>query len=607
MKYIKLFEAFESNILSKTLSYLSDKSKDNFLKSIRSYCSKIDFPLSKISDDYFKYLPYSKALKDVISAEDIVEDCKATSDELFGDKAVTGDICTGGKIKRKWGKSIRSVDCSKCLGTGKIKVGDPDAPKGYELIKFWIDDKKDIVTVTLTDGKGVTDTSKSIGGYTAFGKVYYHRDYRDLHDIPNLQTVFIKWEDRRDPTLGTIYKTGGRIYVIHNNSLQDGAAPSSLSGDDWEKYGKYSWSVGSNGSYYTIQMCEKSVEDGEINYYNYNKVTDFTFKGSKTPLSPQKLEGVNFAIVFDTGKLKNSEYIKKSKINADRKETKSGIIGGKLGISDKDIKNQNLDKYIKALASKNIKGEMSDLMNLDTYIFRVLGGKNLIFKFINDEVKDIDKIINSFFNMLKVNEEYGSKYDDYEEEYYKGKIIDFIEKNPHLSAEINDEYRNIYRENEKLYNPHPVSIILKYLCDKYISGKHHGDSEESTHTSNIKSILTDLFKKSMVENQKINDEVKKSKSQILSVIIDVSEHIYNKLKSFGKVETLIDAELLQQKIISINNVLNNDRWYFSKFIKGKKTPNDFIKLRYPNKEAQEKELEKLKAGAEEIKKIIDRI
>ncbi len=600
MKYIKLFEAFESNILSKTLSYLSDKSKDNFLKSIRSYCGKIDFPLSKISDDYFKYLPYSKALKDVISAEDIVEDCKATSDELFGDKAVGGDICTGGKIKRKWGKGIRSVECPKCLGTGKIKVGDPDAPKGYELIKFWIDDKKDIVTVTLTDGKGVTDTSKSIGGYTAFGKVYGRYDYRDLSDIPNLQTVFIKWEHRRDPTLGTIYNTGDRIYVIHNNSSQDGA---SSSGDDWKKYGKYSWSVGINGSYYTIQMCQKSVEDGEINYYNYNRVTDFTFKGSKTPLSTKKLEGVNFAIVFDTGKLKNSEYIKKSKINADRKETKSGIIGGKLGISDKDIKSQNLDKYIKALASKNIKGEMSDLMNLDTYIFRVLGGKNLIFKFINDEVEDIDKIINSFFKMLKVNEEYGSKYDDYEEEYYREKLVEFMEQNPHLRDKMNNEYRLIYRKNDQI----PVLKVLKYLYDKYIIGKHHDDSEESTPTSNIKSMLTDLFKKSMEENQKINDEVKKSKSQILSVVIDVSEHIYNKLKSFGKVETLIDAELLQQKIKSISNVLGNDRWYFSKFIKGRKTPNDFIKLRYPNKEAQEMELEKLKAGAEEIKKNIDRI
>ena len=600
MKYIKLFEAFESNILSKTLAYLSDQSKKDFMKSIKSFCDKIDFPLSKLSDEYFQYLPYNKALKMVISSEDKVEDCKATSKEIFDDKG-TDDICTGGKLERKWGKSTRKVDCPKCIGTGKIKVGDANAPNGYELIKFWIDDKKDIVAVTLTDGK--KSKTSNIGGYETFGKIFKGRDHNQLRsNIEHLQKIFIEWNNRYDssPYLATFYKDDYSCFAIHDNRNKNGGTPYN---SGWNKYGRYSWDL-SGGDYKQIQMCRISSNDGEIDYYHYNKITNSNFKDTGESSSNQSLESSQFAIVFDTGKLKKSEYIKKTEISKGRLDTKSGIIGGKLGISDKDIKSQNLDKYIKALASKNIKGEMSDLMNLDTYIFRVLGGKNLIFKFINDEVEDIDKIINSFFKMLKVNEEYGSKYDDYEEEYYREKIIEFMEENPHLREKINNEYRLIfYRKNDQI----PSLKILKYLYDKYIIGKHHDDSEEYTPTSNIKSMLTDLFKKSMGENQKINDEVKKSKSQILSVVIDVSEHIYNKLKSFGKVETLIDAELLQQKIKSISSVLGNDRWYFSKFIKGKKTPNDFIKLRYPNKESQEKELEKLKAGAEEIKKIIDRI
>ncbi len=47
MKFIKLFEAFESNILPKTLNFLSEDSKKTFLKKVKSYCDNIDFPYSK--------------------------------------------------------------------------------------------------------------------------------------------------------------------------------------------------------------------------------------------------------------------------------------------------------------------------------------------------------------------------------------------------------------------------------------------------------------------------------------------------------------------------------------------------------------------------------
>jgi len=148
---------------------------------------------------------------------------------------------------------------------------------------------------------------------------------------------------------------------------------------------------------------------------------------------------------------------------------------------------------------------------------------------------------------------------------------------------------------------------LEYLYRKYVKGLSVDNSvDDNDKTTGIKNTLITLFDKSIRENQMISNEIKKSTSELLRVVLDVSEHIYNKLKSFGKVETLIDVELLQQKIISINNVLNNDRWYFSKFIKGKNSPKDFSGT-YPNKKTKDEYLEKLKVGAEEIKKIIDRI
>ena len=56
MKYLKLFEAFQSKKLSKTLTFIKDKvSKDIFIKQIDQICKLLDFPNSELSDDYFQY------------------------------------------------------------------------------------------------------------------------------------------------------------------------------------------------------------------------------------------------------------------------------------------------------------------------------------------------------------------------------------------------------------------------------------------------------------------------------------------------------------------------------------------------------------------------
>ena len=62
MKYLMLFEAFESKILSKTLGYINTSDKSSFMDRIKRLCKTIDFPLSKMSDEYFEYLPFKSAL-----------------------------------------------------------------------------------------------------------------------------------------------------------------------------------------------------------------------------------------------------------------------------------------------------------------------------------------------------------------------------------------------------------------------------------------------------------------------------------------------------------------------------------------------------------------
>jgi uncharacterized protein (UPF0335 family) len=612
MKYLKLFEAFESNILSKTLSYLSDDSKKDFMDKISKFCTKIDFPKSKLTDDYFQYLPFSTALKKVISAEDKLEDCKAKSEEVFGEKGIKDDICTGGKLKRTWGDRTRNVDCPKCLGTGKIKVSNPDAPEGYELIKFWVNDKKDIVNITITDGKAAQQDN--IEGYVGYGDVYLgendnRRRVGNLSQIQHLSKVIIKWHSSDKPCLATIFHERGDTYVIHNNGYKNGGTPND---GDWRKYGRHGWDLGSY-DYNTIQMVKPS-DKKELNYYLYNKSTDSELKTTNRPSSQGSLDGAQFAIVFDTGKLKKSEYTKRTEIVKGRSELRKGLVGGRLGLSNDAIKKQNLDKYIKALATKDIKGDVSDLQSLDNYIFRILGGKNVIFKMLKGETGDVVKVIEGFFKMLKVNEEYG--YNDWDDtssrsdkikEWYRTELVNYM----------NSREGKIYRDDinsqySKLQNDMSEYDTLEFLYNKYIKGVD-SSVDGNDKTTGVKNTLITLFERSIKENQRINNEIKSFfantrisafDKQILRSVLSVSELIYEKLKSFGKIENLIDAELILQKIKTINDVITNSRWDFYDYIKGKKDVFDFNSR---TKSISDEYRSKLSSSVEEIKNLINKI
>ena len=91
LKYIQLFEAFDSKVLSKTLGYIKEPNdREKFLNVIKKMCSSIDYPLSKLNDDYFEYLPFKKALKVAAMTGD--EPCEATSVKQFPQYSVEGAV-----------------------------------------------------------------------------------------------------------------------------------------------------------------------------------------------------------------------------------------------------------------------------------------------------------------------------------------------------------------------------------------------------------------------------------------------------------------------------------------------------------------------------------
>lgn len=148
LKYLKIFEAFESIKLSKTLNYIKDpKSKNTFMELLKTIANQMDLPLSKYSDEYFQYLPFNKALSLNFTIGD--EPCDATSEQSYPGFGVPGASCDKGMVDRKWGRSVRKAKCTVCNGTGiKKKSVYP-----IKWLKFWFDKDGKYITTTGTDGQ----------------------------------------------------------------------------------------------------------------------------------------------------------------------------------------------------------------------------------------------------------------------------------------------------------------------------------------------------------------------------------------------------------------------------------------------------------------------
>lgn len=235
LKYIQLFEAFDSKVLGKTLGYIKDSNdREKFFNQIKKMCSSIDYPLSKLSDDFFEYLPFKKALKVAAMTGD--EPCEATSKSEFPQYAVEGAKCEKGKIKRMWGARTREVVCPVCNGTG-VK------PKRSELklLKFWFTSEGKYVATTMVDG--------IIRGHQKSSTGISHRisDYIIGNRVDNLGTLnggeTVKLNINSEEMIAYIIKDRTRYYAIQNKA--SGSSPDNISSRVWQKFGRYSWVLGS--------------------------------------------------------------------------------------------------------------------------------------------------------------------------------------------------------------------------------------------------------------------------------------------------------------------------------------------------------------------------
>lgn len=501
LQYIKLFEAFESTKLSKTLGYIKNsKDKSSLLDRIKRLCNSIDFPYSKLSDEFFDYLPFKKALE----KSDIVTDdpCEATSKSEFPDYAIEGEKCTNGKIKRLWGSRSREVVCPTCSGTG-IK------PKKSEmkLIKFWFNSDGKYVATTGVDGvirpKSLkrTEFSKKLSNYDVTPKILTHDEVRNLRTgdivLMKIQGVDI---------ITYIYKDGSRVYALQDE--HDGSTPS---GSAWRQVARYGWSL-TRGEYEDAKILKPKKQKEEVkleaNPYEWNVGIEFGWGGGLQTSSGKDVENeikdAHFAIIMDFGKIKKSEFVKKYDMTLQRADAKSG---SKLdpSQSDKEIKKRNIERYMNEL-SKRL-DISSDITNCNKLISKSLGYRNALYTIIPTSVTaELSTIIDYYLRIMSG--------DDDSKSYYVDKMKDKVHE------------------------------LFKWSQTRNITISNNLDS----------------LRKKLVES----GEDRKLQVEFLDKFNELSASVYKKFADYN-IESIEDFEIICQKMISIKNILKSDRYGLSRF------------------------------------------
>ena len=519
LKYLRLFEAFESIKLSKTLKFVNNSSRESFLTVLKAIGNSIDFPISKFSDEYFEYLPFKKALDLNFSQEDTP--CDATSKQAFPEFGIDGEVCDKGMIKRKWGRGVREAKCPICNGTGVKKKDTYDV----KWIKFWFDKDGKYIATSGTDGK-IRGQSTSMKTLSISSQVLAESnisrrmsDYdvvQNLTDdqlrslptgsifmckIHNIETVCVAW---RAPSNGKFFA----IQNSHNGTSDDYSS-------EWRRYGSRSWVIEGTGEYsgtpqlltpkgVKVEVSEDELDD-KVNPYTWNAPITYNRYGDveigRNSDVAKLLSGAHFAIVLNFLDLKSSGFKKKEDINTEREERKSGALAR---MDNDEIKTANIQRYIDEISKKMTVSD--DLKQLNKTIFKFLGS--------------------SYAGLYVLRGRNQSNFQYFISYLYRGiDSEDEYDKKNNLEAATNS-LRQIYESN------------LKF-------------NTEVTEATN-KMYLN------------INSNGKQEYKPLLDKIMEINTAIVNKIKSF-EIESIEDMEIISEKMASIRNIYrNSDRFSWAR-------------------------------------------
>ena len=466
MKYILLFEAFKSEILSATLNHLSVTGRGLFLDEINKISEAIDFPKSEITDDFFSYVPNvgdrAKNIRTDISLED--DNCLKFWFDIKGNYIATttvrkskGGSKEGYKVVDTYTSLSKLLEDSKPqlieengkfrYIPGKIKTGD----------KFWI--KLESVYLLAT---AYIQTIFDLENQVSQNSLYMIQNYYDGATPNSLKYLTDNAGASRIESEVKL-EDGTTLYVLDNGR--------SMISENWKQYGDYSWMITSRSDYQgNPELLEptgdKVIERKEnLVYYWYDKRINVDTGGN----FEEVIKKAHFALVLDFKKLKESNYKKKSEIGKERGELKKGVI-----TPDKyaEIKKMNIQRYFDKISQKiQIDPEFK---NLDDMFWKIFSRRTILIDILNEttSVDEYYKFIRRISEFI-VEREYEPEMPEIRINYLLGNITDGLKKAYIKSSEDASKYSESesdlrrYLNSERSRYPEIVAKMLIFV-DKFL-------------------------------------------------------------------------------------------------------------------------------------------
>jgi hypothetical protein len=555
MKYLKLYEGFESDRVSAILSFLNKKIKNeyntqDFLKTLKKLADRFDFPLSTLSDKEIQYLPVNKAL--AVGKDEEAMNPSGTYCIKYWFSLEKGYLCSTGT-------GNKTMDYNKYNSYGTYRMSNEEgldqSHLAYLSREYGIGG---VITPArlgdLTTGDKVVmvcgDDFNGDPAYLTFGEIF--ADNRRNND--ELEYYFYQ-NDNEGSDPGT---TRNNIVLPDRYNIYAGTAAY-----------RYAWSLGSpedplpdHCMIHKVMLDEKPLrfrdEDldkmnkTEESVWDFNLPLDGTtleeWTGRKTPIFNKVSKEANFAIVLFLDDVLVKD-ISKEEISKERKDMRKDALAL---MSNEDVKKANVKRYLEKLFDKlGIEKDKQELKNLNSVVkSTILGEYFLMLNFDSSFISRLTDFISALYKVMSKDDE----------EYYFSSLVDIFKRIKRNRLDKSTLYtKNIkYIKSLEVDNSDKVNEILKIFLKIGKSVSDYFNDKEVNSIEDLKSIQLqlrmildlsqdDIFYLSsfMANLLSVLDEDNSSIAR--RVIRTYSDEDYEKdLKKLEKLERIINRDFLKK-------------------------------------------------------------
>ena len=515
MKYIKsrvefIKEAFESLNISKTISFLkSNVSKDTgrFLEELKKITEIYDYPLSNVKDENIKYMAKWPAL----------------------------NLKPKSEILNEWG-----VDCLKywfsleegylgftAIGNKTFEYREKISNAGTSFT----DDELSYLKRNISEQYLPSGTDYTRGIFVPVG-ISKSPTYEELKTGDVVVGYFNSYEDTDWLTWAVIYVDGDKIYAIQN--VADGSIPDN---DEWRQYGRDSWVIYINGSAEndhiklhkyipssTVLSIDNDKSENPLDYNlplrggnirswseNYNSIRD-----------EKQIDKADFCLVMYLDDMminSGNSYEKPSQMRKSREESRQGATSL---LSDEDIKNTNISRYLSQMVGRlGISPETTELKDLNKLVLKFFSGRYALIRLIKKQFSRLEKINDHLYDMVKQS-------DLDQKKYHYDIILNYYERTINYMTQSSNEYRETENAmiefiKEDIEEPERTMLLEQWnKCVKLSELITSLIQKQNITTIEDLRILT--HKLDSLANLLLNDRSIRLESRFLSILKDFDDY-----------------------------------------------------------------------------------